>query len=388
MRFDFVSPYCILDTSSGAAVSMRLLLKLLQQRGLCCGSFSGNILDYNHGHDFDYKIKEMKWEECVRAGDKRIKTIRDGNVLHEIYTFPSAERNLLSWCDVNEFLGEVKNYLKTNKPEYIILFGWLGTEQRIVAMAKAMGIGVLFYLANANYSDVSFSREVDEVLVTSYYLANNYKQFGVNCQLLRDPMSRMDHLSEGRDARYITMINPIPSKGLALFLCLASMVSTIKKDTQFLFVECRSRVDDLIQNGLELPKHVDWTIMPNQIDMRKVYRQTKLLVYPSYVREASGRCIVEAHMNEIPVLTADIGGIKENYCGGGPLLPISTRLLSCHNLTPTFNEIVPWVTECLRLISSPRDYSEAKSRALMAYNQFVSQDSVGALIERAHARIA
>jgi glycosyltransferase involved in cell wall biosynthesis len=61
-------------------------------------------------------------------------------------------------------------------------------------------------------------------------------------------------------------------------------------------------------------------IWDNQKDMRSVYAVTDILLVPSQFIETFGRVIIEAQLNGIPVVAADVGGIPYTLGQGGFLV--------------------------------------------------------------------
>lgn len=60
---------------------------------------------------------------------------------------------------------------------------------------------------------------------------------------------------------------------------------------------------------------------PPTQDMRPVYARAKILLAPSQWEEAWGRVATEAHVNAIPVLGSDRGGLPQAIGPGGVILP-------------------------------------------------------------------
>ena len=66
------------------------------------------------------------------------------------------------------------------------------------------------------------------------------------------------------------------------------------------------------------------------LDMRPIYKQTRLLLVPSQWKEAWGRVVVEAQFSGIPEIASDVGGLAQNVSDAGRLLaadaPAARRL--------------------------------------------------------------
>lgn len=120
--------------------------------------------------------------------------------------------------------------------------------------------------------------------------------------------------------RFVTLINPVPKKGVDLAIEIAKKCPEIP----FLFVEGWPQSKEvwhrLAQRIAAVP---NITLRRSVIDMRQIYSQTRVLLVPSQWEEAWARVVTECHFSGIPVLASDIGGLGESVGGGGILIPPS-----------------------------------------------------------------
>jgi glycosyltransferase involved in cell wall biosynthesis len=125
-----------------------------------------------------------------------------------------------------------------------------------------------------------------------------------------------------REKSYVTFINPVPVKGVAVALKVAARMP----ERRFLFVRSRwgdftapdaSATDASLAAAAALP---NVTIWEPQVDMRRVYAQTDILFFPSQWQESTGRAILEAHVNRIPVVASRVGGVERQLGKGGILV--------------------------------------------------------------------
>jgi glycosyltransferase involved in cell wall biosynthesis len=121
------------------------------------------------------------------------------------------------------------------------------------------------------------------------------------------------------EPRWITLINPIPAKGLDI----AVEVARRMPGERFLFVKGgwfgmgEGRSTRLWMGRARRLGNV--TIWDFRQDMRTVYRVTDILLVPSR-RECFGRVVLEAHVSGIPVVAARVGGIPQTLGRGGILV--------------------------------------------------------------------
>lgn len=112
----------------------------------------------------------------------------------------------------------------------------------------------------------------------------------------------------------VLFVNTVPRKGLEIAFGLAQgrpdvqfdfVLSWILKPHQVEAITARARACGNV------------TLHPPTNDMRLLYRSARLVLAPSIVEEAWGRVVTEAHVNGIPVLTSDRGGLPEAVGPGG-----------------------------------------------------------------------
>ena len=118
---------------------------------------------------------------------------------------------------------------------------------------------------------------------------------------------------------YITFINPVPEKGVIIAIEIAKRLS----DSKFLFVMGRwpGRSYGLDKSWIRTIYNLpNVEIIEPQTDMRDVYKVTKILLVPSQFIEMFSRVIIEAHMNSIPVIASNTGGIPSTMGKGGILI--------------------------------------------------------------------
>lgn len=138
-------------------------------------------------------------------------------------------------------------------------------------------------------------------------------------EVVRPMVHAADYRVERREPRFVTFINPVPEKGVSVALEVARRMP----GTRFLFVKGKwpmarlKTVETLVRPALDLPNVEVWE---HQLDMRAVYRVTRVLLAPSQFLETFGRVIIEAHINGIPVVAARVAGVPYTLGEGGVLV--------------------------------------------------------------------
>jgi glycosyltransferase involved in cell wall biosynthesis len=123
-------------------------------------------------------------------------------------------------------------------------------------------------------------------------------------------------VEDASEARYLTMINPVPIKGIGTALRVAARLP----EQRFLVVESwplDGRALAAIERVLAHLPNVRF--IRRQVDMREVYGQTRILLVPSAWEEAGARVVREAQLSGIPAIVSRRGGLPE-AAGAGAIV--------------------------------------------------------------------
>jgi glycosyltransferase involved in cell wall biosynthesis len=363
---------CLLDTSSGAAVSMRLILETLARQGHRCTSLSLALLDSGREVDLAGQLP-ADTEGETRFGRNTLRHVRRSVTHHVCLTGSSASRNL-DGSEVRGFLRLVSNIIGQAQFDVAITYGSGALEKALLQRIRPHVPNIRFFLPNAEFTDASLFDQVDRVICPSAFLAAHYREtLGLQCRAVRDPFLAPafydrtvgDLKATARATHFVTMINPDPAKGATVFLEIADRVARERPWVTFLAVEGRStRVDLLSRLGRSrLPRNVIW--LANQPEMDRVYRQTAILLVPSLWREGAGRVVVEAQLYGIPVFASNVGGLPETLNGAGVTFTLPWACHADYTRRPDAATIHAWVAEIYRLLDNEAAY-RAKACAARA----------------------
>jgi glycosyltransferase involved in cell wall biosynthesis len=198
------------------------------------------------------------------------------------------------------------------------------------------------------------------LVANSHYTAGAYAARTGRDPLVIPPQISLERYAVPTSGEFVTLINPVPIKGVEIALKIAATLP----DIPFLFVEgwpiCRSNKVELRRQTARLGNVRFWS---NVLDMRRVYSRTRVLLVPSLWEEAFGRVVVEAQASGIPSVASDRGGICEAVGDAGILLstddPISAWADAVRSL---------WADSALRASLSDR----ARTMALRHYRAAVA----------------
>ncbi|MBV8634614.1 MAG: glycosyltransferase family 4 protein [Burkholderiaceae bacterium] len=385
LKVVFFSPFILQDAASGAAQSIRTMLEQLAARGVSCHALTACCFDVPPGP----RLAEVLQAQGLRqtgiikeigmpVWQGHIKGV-DYNAIH----FASQTRHQFSPPEEITYRDMVRIWLKQNKPDVVITFGGLLLDVEIQRCARAAGALLVFYLANPSYGRAETFARVDLIVTNSEATSAHYRRtLSLDSQsvgLFVDPGRA---IAARREPQFVTFINPLPEKGVTLFLKLVERAAAEAPDLRFLVVESRGKLADALQKtgkGAALAERI--TLLPKQDDIAAVYGVTKILLMPSFWFEAAGRILIEANANGIPVLASDGGGIPETLGGAGKLLSVPDRCMQDHWAIPSDEEAEPWWRELLRLWREPAHYQSMSELALST----ATAQTVAAKAERLEA---
>lgn len=202
----------------------------------------------------------------------------------------------------------------------ILLFDKLETL-RDFQQTDSIKIPTVLSIVDVTFLQTAIKPRFDETLQAfsnSRFTQQRVKHtYGIETPVIYPAIDFSLYETDRSDAQYITMINPVPMKGVDVVLRAARLLPARK----FLVVEgWRGEVvnKDSALEQLKVLPNVDF--FPWTADMRAVFRQTRLLLAPSQCEEAFGRVALEAQMSGIPVVASDIGGLPEAVGEGGFLV--------------------------------------------------------------------
>jgi len=248
------------------------------------------------------------------------------------------------------FAGLVEKTIVEFKPH--VVFAQLNQAREILALAKRSGCRTALYVLDVDNNENfrALESEPDVIFAVSDFTRRELsRRFGKKSHVLY-PLLDFDRYRTRRREEVVTMINPVPVKGLEIALALAESLP----QQQFLFVEGWSTHPAIVERIGRLPNA---TYMSKQIDMRTVYGRTRVLIVPSQWREAFGRVVVEAQASGIPVVASRTGGLPEAVGQGGILID-------------EYSNPVRWLSALQGLLKDRSVYQDLSEKAIENTRRF------------------
>lgn len=364
----FIGPTNLFDEGSGAAQSVRTMLEQMAKRGAICHALTACCFDAPPGAFVADKLRGLGLLPSGQLSGFDV-SVWQGNVRgvgYDIVQFATQQRDQMTATEEFLFRDTVRTWLDAQRPDLVISFGGYLLDLELRRCARAAGATVAFYLANPCYGRSETFAQVDLILANSAATADLYAgTLGLRCRNVGVFVDADPVVAASREPRFVTFVNPLPEKGVALFLKLVQRARQEAPDMRFLVVESRGALAPALQRlGFSADILEQITLLPQQQQMAQVYAQTRILLMPSFWFEAAGRVLVEANANGIPVLASNRGGIPETLAGAGMLLPVPERCTLDHWAIPTDEEVQPWWDELLKLWRADAYYEMCARRAL------------------------
>ena len=374
-RLLFAAPHCLLDRTSGAAITLQALLAALVRRGVSVRTLEAACFDTPAGEEG----LELP-APCADGQAQMVRRERDG-VAHDLLVSTHRERTALTTLEEMLYETAFLELLERFRPHVVLGFGAYGLDRSLRREARLQGAGTIFYLANPSYNHLRYFRDVDRVVTDTAATAALYRRsLGLIAQpigLFIDP-ARVVAAEHRREC--ITFINPIQEKGACLVVGLAQLCLAQLPEARFLVVESRGRWAPLLaQLGLAPESLPNVEVWPHQSDMRAVYARSRVVLMPSCWHESAGMVALEALMNGIPVLASDHGGLGETLRGGATLIPIPMEIRSRMAVPPP-EVVVPWMEALAPLLRDGHAYGLESQRALAAGRTYSSEAGVATFL--------
>jgi glycosyltransferase involved in cell wall biosynthesis len=372
MRVLFSSIHCLLDPSGGAAIATRELLELLASRGMECRAFTAGVLDHEKETSIDDALStlglpaprfaaDMGGGRSAEEIDLEVGGVR-ATILPTRSSRGERSPDREESAAFQDLAGQV---LERYRPDVLLTYGGHPASLELMRRARARGARVAFHLHNFGYCDRRAFEDADVVIFPSEFSRRHHSRLlGLDGPVIpyAIDLSRVVVPEAERQPRYITFVNPQPTKGMTVLARIAIELAARRPDIPLLVVEGRSTADALGRLPVDLSGLANLHRMAVTPDPRDFYKVSRAVLVPSLWRESLGRVPVEALANGIPVLASDRGALPETLGDAGFLFTIPERHTPDSLEIPTAREVAPWLAILEKLWDDP-DF-EARHRAL------------------------
>lgn len=317
-RLLWANPYCLLDTSSGASMTVRQMLLQLVAHGYEVQVLGATIFDNPKGMG---RLNEQF--PNLSAYQHQLIEAEDGPLTHQLVVSYSHNRNHFTTHEEGLWYSQYLYLLDSFKPDVVWFYGGQTLDLLIADEARDRGIPVAFYLANGNYKASRWCRDVDLILTDSQATADMYrKSVGYAAKPVGKFIAPESFIAERHERKRLLFVNPSWQKGASVFVQLAEKLERERPDIELEVVEARADWPAVLREttrsmGQQRSSLSNVTVTANTNDMRVPYSRARVLVAPSLWWESSGRVLAEAMLNGIPTLITNRGGMSEMVGNAG-----------------------------------------------------------------------
>lgn len=315
--------FCLLDRTSGAAMSVRTMLRELVAEGWDVRILGATQFD----HPDAAQVLPL---EISRSRGAMISIVDDG-LVHELLVTQGVRREDMTAGEEAAWYGTYIARLESFQPDFVFFFGGQPFDHLIADEAKSRGICTVFYLANGNYTGRRWARDVDLVLTDTQATSDLYRsRLGMEVVPVGKFIIPGNVVAADGTHDHLLFVNPTLGKGAFWVALLAEELEQTRPDIRFEIVEARNHWAE-IEAGLAALRRTrrrelgNVTVTPNTMDMRPVYGRARLVIAPSLWWESGARVLAEAMLNGIPAITTDHGGAREMIGEGGYLVRLPAK---------------------------------------------------------------
>ena len=346
------------DNSNGAAIHNKILLEALAARGIQVKVLNAWVGDDPKGLGALDAIAEQ-----LDKNDSNYLQFFDSGVEYVVIKTKGRICNDITGADQSKIFDLFIQFLEKFQPDVVMGYSGDVFSAYLRREAASRGIPYVYALCNGLHRSFGFA-DCSLVFTPSQATANMYQESDdIDVKAVGqfiDYGKVTDPKRDKSQAKYVTLINPTPEKGLAIFAKVAQIFNQKHPEQKFLVVKSVGDYNRIlmslhyedgtpfIKDNINPIPNVD--IAEHTDDIRLVYNLTKVLMTPSVWHEAWGCVATEANYNNIPVLSSKSGGLPEAVREGGILLDAPACTQKDFYCVPSANEVAPWVEALERLL--------------------------------------
>ena len=316
-RVLWVTRYCLIDYTSGAALSAREMLHQLASRGWEVEVLGATIFEKGEGPP---EIRK-RLNKVDKPGT--LVSYSDGPLKHIWVKTESPQMRDMRIHELDKLLSLYLNRLEKWHPDIVWLYGGKTFELLALGDAKRSGAATAFYLVNGSYKGKRWHQDVDLILTDSQATSGLYhKTQGIDLQPVGTFLRKQTIVPSYHVRSHVTFVNPKPDKGAFLVAQMAMALERRRPDIQFEVVESRGTWGEIVRRitakqGHQRDSLSNVLVTPNTTDMRPIYGRSRVVLSPSLWWESGNRVLVEAMLNGIPAIVTNRAGPPEMIGDGG-----------------------------------------------------------------------
>jgi len=369
----FFSPHAIADSCSGAARSIQALFEELQGLGHPCHVLTGAVTDGRS--EMFAKVLATAPTQTLRVDASALTVpLRQVKIqgIEHIVVGDAAQgwQAFKAYQDI--VLREVfQTVFATFNPDVLVTYGGYACNFFAGQHAMAHGRRSVLFAASNTYRKPSDFVHVNAIAAVSRALAAELAGVvSLPTVILSSLVKTADAKCALRRPEYITLLNPVPAKGLKLAAAIVLECARRGRPYKFLFVESRGTRETALRACPELAACKNLAFAHNTADIKTVYEVTRIMLYPSVWFETAGQTPIESNTNGVPVLAHNVGGIADMLDGAGFLFDPPPAMLKDWLSPPPADYVEKWIAALDRLHDEPEVFADAVKRAEAADRRY------------------
>jgi len=365
-RILWANAFCLLDTSSGASIDAREMLRQLFFCGYEVSVVGATVFDSEKG----VSRLPVNWRTSV-TDDNNVLKVVDAPLEHTLIATKSLNRLDMTARESDQWYSLYVQTIESFKPDLVFFYGGQAMDFLISDEARQRGIPCAMYLANGNFNGTRWCRDVDLVITNSQTNAEfYYRKDGITSIPVGLFIDQSAIKAVKQTRKHLLFVNPSIEKGAGIVIQLAMLLEKKRADIQFEVVESRGNWSALVKHitshyGESPREKLDNVLVtPNTTDMRPIYGRARLLLAPSLWWESAGRVAAEAMLNGIPAIVTDHGGLPEMIGSGGLKLKLPEVCYEKpYTSLPQLELLQPLVEKIIQLYDNEALYNDYVARA-------------------------
>ena len=261
-------------------------------------------------------------------------------------------------------------------PDLLYTYGASPLNQEALRRARQRGIRTLVSLHNRGFEHPAWFEDAEDVVTTSPFLTRHYRErIGLESVPIESPIEWADVQAPEGHRAFVTFVNPLATKGAAVFARIADILSQERPDIPLLVVPSVAGPSGVQAFRIDLTRYPDIMVTPPVTRPKDFFELTRILLVPSVIAEAFGRVAAEAMINGIPALVSNRGGLPETVEEGGFVIPVPDDVTEQTREAPAAEVVRPWVDTICRLWDDEDAYARARIAARAVADRKYSEAS-------------
>jgi glycosyltransferase involved in cell wall biosynthesis len=322
-------------------MAVREMLKQLAHAGYDVQVLGATIFDAERGTT---GLGPQAAEIRKRIGQQAV--VQDGPLQHVLYITRSPHRSQMLTAETHAWHSLYQQALDRFRPDIVYFYGGQANDLLIPMEARLRGIPSAFYLANGNYSQARWARDVSLILTDSQATADMYRErLNLSVTPVGPFIDASRVVAEQHTRERVLFVNPKLEKGAGIVIRLALMLEKLRPDIVFEVVESRGAWAETLKRvtsefGQPRESLDNVVVTPTTSDMRPVYGRARLVLAPSLWWESGARVVIEAMLNGIPAVVSAHGGMPEMIRDAGFVLRFGPQYhRRPYNMVPPVEEL-------------------------------------------------